>query len=113
MSAQIIQLLEEMETELKALECWQAMPPSPEAMASEIPFCMDSMPFSQWLQWLFIPRVRAIIEHGGELPKGANIKPYAEEAFTVEKIASVRLLKLVEKFDSPVKPPNPLRQKVI
>ena len=99
MSVKVIQLLEVMETELKTLNCWQAMPPSPEAMASEVPFCMDSMPFSQWLQWLFIPRVRAIVEHGGDLPKGANIKPYAEEALRVENISSEQLLKLIEKFD--------------
>lgn len=99
MSAKIIQLLEAMEAELKTLNCWQAIPPSPEAMASEVPFCMDSMPFSQWLQWLFIPRVRAIVEHGGELPKGANIKPYAEEALVVEQVSSEELLRLVEQFD--------------
>ncbi|AMO54806.1 glyoxalase I [Endozoicomonas montiporae] len=99
MSVQIIQLLEDMETELKVLECWQTMPPSVEAMSSEVPFCMDSMPFSQWLQWLFIPRVRAIVEQGGALPKGANIKPYAEEALMVEQVSSEKLLKLVEQFD--------------
>ena len=99
MSVQIIQLLDDMEAELRALECWQAMPPSPEAMSSDVPFCMDAMAFSQWLQWLFIPRVRAIVEQGGALPKGANIKPYAEEALTVEKVASEKLLSLVEAFD--------------
>ncbi|MCW7554856.1 YqcC family protein [Endozoicomonas gorgoniicola] len=99
MSVQIIRLLEEMEAELKVLGCWQTMPPAPEAMSSEVPFCMDAMPFSQWLQWLFIPRVRTIVEQGGALPKGANIKPYAEEALMVEKVSSVKLLNLVEQFD--------------
>ncbi|MET4692784.1 YqcC family protein [Endozoicomonas lisbonensis] len=99
MSVQIIRLLEEMEAELKVLGCWQAMPPTAEAMSSEVPFCMDTMAFSQWLQWLFIPRVRAIVEQGGALPKGANIKPYAEEALMVEKVSSEKLLNLVEQFD--------------
>lgn len=99
MSEQIIRLLEEMEAELKVLGCWQVMPPTPEAMSSEVPFCMDTMAFSQWLQWLFIPKVRAIVDQGGALPKGANIKPYAEEALVVEKVSSEKLLNLVEQFD--------------
>ena len=69
MSVKIIRLLEDMETELKVLGCWQAMPPTPEAMSSEVPFCMDTMAFSQWLQWLFIPRVRAIVDQGGGFAK--------------------------------------------
>ena len=99
MSVQIIRLLEDMEAELKVLGCWQAMPPTPEAMSSEVPFCMDTMAFSQWLQWLFIPRVRAIVDQGGALPKGANIKPYAEEALRVENVSSEKLLNLVGQFD--------------
>lgn len=99
MSTEANNLLSQVEEELRRLECWQAMPPSPEAMASTTPFCMDTMAFTQWLQWIFIPRVRAILDHGGDLPKGANIKPYAEEALTLEKIEASRLLALVEQFD--------------
>ena len=99
MSTEVIELLFTMEQELKALGCWLETPPSPEAMASEVPFCMDTMPFTQWLQWFFIPRVRAIVDQGAALPKGASIKPYAEEALRVEKVASEKLLIIVTRFD--------------
>ena len=86
MNSTAITLLENLEKELRKLECWETIPPSNEAISSSVPFCMDTMAFTQWLQWLFIPRVRAILDQGGTLPKGANITPYAEEALKVEKI---------------------------
>lgn len=92
-------LLENIEQELRHQNVWMAMPPSSEAMASTTPFCMDTMTFSQWLQWVFVPRVRAIVEQGGSLPKGSDIKPYAEEAIKVERLEAGRLLVLMEQFD--------------
>ena len=99
MSKEVILLLEELEQELRRQDVWLAMPPSAEAMASTTPFCMDTMAFSQWLQWFFVPRVRAIVEQGAALPTGSNIKPYAEEALRVEKLEMTRLLELMERFD--------------
>ncbi len=92
-------LLAAMEQELKRLELWEAMPPSIEALSSSTPFCMDTLKMSQWLQWIFIPRVRAILDQGSALPAGANMKPYAEEAFAVDGLKSSILLQLIEQFD--------------
>ena len=99
MSNEATLLLDELEQELRRQNVWLATPPSPEAMASTTPFCMDTMAFSQWLQWFFVPRVRAIIEQGATLPSGSNIKPYAEEALRLEKLEMEKLLKLMEQFD--------------
>ena len=99
MSKEVNLLLENLEQELRRQDVWLAMPPSAEAMASTTPFCMDTMAFSQWLQWFFVPRVRAIVEQGAALPSGSNIKPYAEEALRVEKLEMTRLLELMEQFD--------------
>ena len=99
MSKEVILLLGNIEQELRRQNVWMAMPPSPEAMASITPFCMDTMGFSQWLQWVFVPRVKAILDQGGSLPKGSNIKPYAEEAIQVEKLETTKLLVLMEQFD--------------
>lgn len=99
MSKEVIILLEAIEVELRRQDVWLPMSPSVEAMASTSPFCMDTMAFSQWLQWIFVPRVRAIIESGGTLPKGSNIKSYAEEAFPLEKLESEKLLLIIEQFD--------------
>ncbi len=95
----VISLLDAMEQELKRLALWEGLPPSPEAMASTTPFCMDTLRLSQWLQWIFIPRVRAIIDHGAGLPVGANMTPYAEEALAVDGVHSAVLLDIIGQFD--------------
>ncbi|WP_419533974.1 YqcC family protein [Endozoicomonas sp.] len=99
MSEEVIVLLEAIESELRRQDVWLPMPPSVEAMASTTPFCMDTMAFSQWLQWIFVPRVRAIIDGGGSLPKGSNIKSYAEEALPLERLEGEKLLLIIEQFD--------------
>lgn len=99
MSKDVIMLLEAIEVELRRQDVWLPMPPPVEAMASTTPFCMDTMAFSQWLQWIFVPRVQAIIDSGGSLPKGSNIKSYAEEALTIERLEREKLLLIIEQFD--------------
>lgn len=99
LSKKAIVLLEAIEVELRRQDVWLPMPPSVEAMASTTPFCMDTMAFSQWLQWIFVPRVQAIIDSGGCLPKGSNIKSYAEEALAIERLEGEKLLLIIEQFD--------------
>ncbi len=100
MSEAVRSLLAELEAELKRQSLWEAMPPSPEALASTSPFCVDTLPFTQWLQWIYIPRLRAIMDHGAVLPTGSDIKPYAEEAFKAQHIENrLSLLELIEQLD--------------
>ncbi|WP_207063336.1 YqcC family protein [Motiliproteus sp. SC1-56] len=74
-------LLVQIETELKELELWRETPPSPEALASTEPFCVDTLSLSEWLQWLLIPRMHALLEGGHPLPSSCNIQAIAEESF--------------------------------
>lgn len=100
MSEAVRILLAELEAELKRQSLWEAMPPSSDALASTSPFCVDTLPFTQWLQWIYIPRLRAIMDHGAILPTGSDIKPYAEEAFNAQHIENRRsLLELIEQLD--------------
>ena len=99
MTHDVLNLLNAMEQELKKLALWEGLPPSPEALASTTPFCMNTLRLSQWLQWIFIPRVRAIIDQGAELPVGANMRPYAEEAFVVDGVHSTVLLDIIGQLD--------------
>ncbi|PJE79857.1 hypothetical protein CI610_01170 [invertebrate metagenome] len=96
---EVLALLDAMETELRCLNVWETCPPSSEALSSTTPFCIDTLQMSQWLQWVFMPRIRAIVEAGGVLPSGANMKPYAQEALPVDKIESEQLILLIERFD--------------
>ena len=99
MSKEVIDLLDALEQELRRLNVWSPLPPSPESMASSTPFCLDTMKFSQWLQWVFAPRLRALIDHGGPLPSGSNILSYAQLALPVEGLHSDELMAIIEQFD--------------
>ena len=48
---QVHALLIDIEAQLRQMGLWQAVPPSPEALASSQPFCIDTLDFSQWLQF--------------------------------------------------------------
>ena len=99
MSEDVLELLDALEQELRRLNVWSPLPPSPEAMASSVPFCFDTMVFSQWLQWVFAPRMRALLDRGGPLPTGSDIASYAEIALPAEGLHSDDLMGIIERFD--------------
>jgi len=78
--ARLAELLDELQAELVRLDLWEPMAPPPEAMASPLPFCADTLRFTQWLQWVFVPRTRAVLEGAAPLPSRSGIRPMAEEA---------------------------------
>lgn len=68
------------EAEMRRLGLWSAEPPAPKALASPEPFCHDRLTLPEWLQHLFLPRMAALVESGGELPRACGIRPLAEHA---------------------------------
>jgi dTDP-4-dehydrorhamnose 3,5-epimerase len=63
---------------------WSDIGISAEALASQQPFCLDTMNFSQWLQFVFIPNMQALIDAKQVLPslaKGQGIEPMATEFY--------------------------------
>lgn len=75
------QLLNALQTELQRLDFWQELPPSIQAMQSTAPFCCDTMPLHQWLQFIFLPKMRQLILLKQPLPKKIAIAPFAEVAY--------------------------------
>ena len=61
-------LLGELTAELQRLERWQAEHPGAEALASELPFCVDTLSFDQWLQFVLIPRMEQLVLLQAPLP---------------------------------------------
>jgi uncharacterized protein YqcC (DUF446 family) len=80
--ARLAELLDDLELELSRQALWETAPPPPAALASPLPFCADTLRFTQWLQWVFIPRTRAVLEGAAALPSRSGIRPMAEEALT-------------------------------
>ncbi len=51
--------------------------PSAEALASTAPFCYDTMAFETWLQWVFVPRMRQVLQEGHTLNAPCSMAPLA------------------------------------
>lgn len=92
-------VLLELEAELRLLDWWEEDKPPAKALASQQPFCVDQLAFEQWLQWVFLPRMKAIIESGQPLPSQSGIFVYAEECLRHHGARSAHLLALIKRFD--------------
>ena len=92
-------ITDSIEHELRRLDLWSEHAPGDQALASAEPFCYDTLNFSQWVQWIFLPRVRELLETQGELPPRSNIFAYAEEAMRNSPHDADQLLFLIKTFD--------------
>lgn len=77
----IDQLLIALKGQLQALNLWQEHTPNVCLLASQQPFCCDTLTFEQWLQFIFIPRFQAMIIAKQKLPTNIALCPMAEESF--------------------------------
>jgi uncharacterized protein YqcC (DUF446 family) len=97
---EIASLLIDIEAELRRLNLWQSEPPSAAALASTEPFCIDTLRFEQWLQFIFLPRMRALA-NVERLPAGrCEIQPLAEQYFTDGGLAVADLIATLGRLDT-------------
>lgn len=98
-SKQIKALLLEIRAEMEAQKLWQSSAPAAEALASTQPFCVDTLTFTEWLQWLLIPRLEEMIRQSVPLPRNCQIHPMAEEVFKQLNADTDQLLALIGQLD--------------
>ena len=91
--------LDEIEQEMKRVGLWQEGPLEPERYNFSSAFAMDTMSFDQWLQFIFVPRVRGIISEGGKFPASSSVGAQAVREFDTYPNAQ-RLISLLSEFDS-------------
>lgn len=76
--------LDKLAHELQCANLWDNHPPHPDKLNSSEPFCVDTLQFEQWLQWVFIPKLHELIampEFSG-LPNKSDIHTMADYVFT-------------------------------
>ncbi|MBE02939.1 YqcC family protein [Marinobacter lutaoensis] len=97
--ARVADSLLRIEIELRRLGAWESEPPPAEAFRSDKPFCLDTMAFTQWLQFVFVDRMKVLIEGGHRLPEVSGIAPMAEEHFRGRPESGRALIRELEVMD--------------
>ncbi len=109
MDARLPQLAEQLlliERELRVLGWWTMQAPDDQALASQEPFCVDTLAFSEWLQWVFLPRMKQLLERGAGLPDVSGILPMAEMTYAANMTEVRQLLALLGEFDLLISGPS-------
>ena len=98
-SETIIEALNALELGLRELGLWSDTRPEPDALASTMPFCYDTLELEEWLQFIFLGRMREILEQGDALPESCAIYPYIEMLSGAGKTVHPKLAELVQQVD--------------
>ena len=97
-SAQLLHL----EQELKSLELWGGVAglPSSDKLDSTTPFCLDTLEFHQWLEYVLIARLRTLIAMESQLPTAMMIHTYAQEKYRGQWGKYRKLIGILQELDA-------------
>src|SRR5574340_1155588 len=94
----ILSHIDGIEAEMRSINFWQEAPLQPEQYDFARAFGMDKMSFTQWLQFIFIPRVREAAATGN-FPGESHVAAQAVREFDGIPEAA-RLTRLLSEFDN-------------
>lgn len=98
-AGQVADCLLAIEKELRTIGLWATERPPQAALQSTEPFCIDTLEFTQWIQFVFIERMKLIVESGHSLPSVSGIAPMAEEYFRGRPESGQGLIRELEAID--------------
>jgi uncharacterized protein YqcC (DUF446 family) len=99
MPTEVAEILIDIEAQLRQLGQWNKVQPPAEALASDLPFCVDTLTLPQWLQFVFLPTLYAMQQEGQTLPGRCGIAPMAEEYFRGTGLGSSALVAALVRID--------------
>jgi uncharacterized protein YqcC (DUF446 family) len=99
MHTQIAEVLIDIEAQLRQLGQWDKVPPTAQALASDQPFCVDTLTLPQWLQFVFLPTLYVMLEGGESLPERCGIAPMAQEYFRGTSLGCDELVEALVRID--------------
>ena len=91
--------LAEVERELARHELLEGERPSAEALSSRQPFCIDTLRFPQWVQFVFLPQLSDRLSAGESMPDYCEVAPMAEEYLRTEQMAAEALIRALRELD--------------
>jgi uncharacterized protein YqcC (DUF446 family) len=99
-------LLLDLEAALRNAGLWEAQAPAPAALASTQPFCIDTLDFTQWLQFVFLPRIRELLDNQLPLPDRCAIAAMAEMDFSARARRCDTLVAVLRRIDALIEEPS-------
>ena len=99
----LMNLLNELQTELKLAGLWSNTEPSEVALSSIQPFGLDTLTFYEWLQFVLVKKLRLICDRREGLPDSSDVTTMAEEVFKSDEITApevLRILSIIDRFIS-------------
>lgn len=100
--------LDAIETELRRIGYWQDTPIEPQKMQFNRAFGADTMAFSQWLQFVFVPNARAMLAPDRTPPERSMVAAYAVRELDGCDEA-LELCSLLSTFDATIEARAPIR----
>lgn len=92
-------LINALELRLREIGLWAEVRPSSEALSSTMPFCYDTLELEAWLQFVFIGRMRELIEQGDPLPNSCGITPYIDMLRTTGRSVDPQVVEVIKEID--------------
>ncbi len=100
----VAELLIDIEAEMRQQLLWSDERPSEKRLASTQPFAVDTLNFMEWLQFIFIERMRVVANQKLPLPEKCEIAPMAEEYFKQSRLYPSELIELLRSVDRMINP---------
>ena len=99
MRDQLAELLVALEREMRSQGRWDSTQPPERSLLSTQPFAVDTLSFDQWLQWIFIPKLEALLVKQLPLPRSCAVGPMAEEVYGAADSDGRRITRIVFEID--------------
>lgn len=96
--AALAALLAELEAALHDCDAWSCTRPRADCLESELPFCVDTLSFPEWLQFVLLPRLGALVEGRLPLPSASGIEAMGTLYFAGDAQADP-LLRILKRLD--------------
>lgn len=93
-----IEIFDRIEEHMVELELWSESHPGDHKLQSSMPFCVDTLQLEEWIQFVFLPKMREYVEEERLPPGPAQITPMAEEVYKNQPELK-SLIELLRKFD--------------
>ncbi|MFO8047308.1 MAG: YqcC family protein [Halomonas sp.] len=92
--------LRELEAALRTTDQWRMPRPDPIAFESIEPFCADTMALPQWLRFVFIVRLDALVDAKAPMPAKCEVAPAVEAWLAQSGVAGVERRMLIQAVES-------------